>query len=167
MGAKELRAITVFILMIIFLMMLIVNLKVYDRVILSVLILYLYFVFVTTVLIRSPFDGDHAALTFFWSYKKAFIEGEKFFKYEILENIILFVPIGMALATLFRKGKAFLICLLFSAGFSISIEVMQYMLKVGLAELDDVFDNTLGALLGYLIVFFLIRPFVLKKNKTR
>lgn len=164
-GAGELRAITVFICLLLFLICLISDIKVYDRIFLCVLILYMYFVFVTTVLIRLPFDGDHANLTPFWSYKKALMEGKSFFQAEIIENIILFIPIGMALAALFRKGKALIICIIFSGVFSASIEIMQYLLKVGLAEFDDIFNNTMGAFLGYLVVFLLILPFMSRRKK--
>jgi glycopeptide antibiotics resistance protein len=35
--------------------------------------------------------------------------------------------------------------------FSISIETLQFLLETGVSDIDDVFFNTCGAILGYLI----------------
>ena len=40
---------------------------------------------------------------------------------------------------------------LISFSFSVFIEATQLFLKLGLAEFDDIFENTIGALLGALI----------------
>ena len=37
-------------------------------------------------------------------------------------------------------------------GISLSIEVMQYFFHRGFAETDDVMHNTLGCIVGYMIV---------------
>ncbi len=85
----------------------------------------------------------------FWSYKKWFA-GNWAFGREILYNIAMFVPIGFFLGALLNNRKnglpfACLVGLFLSA----TIELLQMFFKRGLCELDDVFSNTLGTMLGY------------------
>lgn len=73
-------------------------------------------------------------------------------------NIILLVPMGFLLPIVvyqMRKVEmrwwhmalvAFII--------SLSIEATQYILSIGEAETDDVISNTLGAVIGYLLITF-------------
>jgi len=132
--------------------------KVIDRILLSVLVIYLYLIFLSTILMRSNSGAHKAMLQPFWSYREAI--SKPYFRFEILENMILFVPAGLLLKLYNRNNgrkQSFLrsmICLiLFSAG----IETLQYFLKVGLCEFDDVFNNTLGGMAGYGIGSFAIK----------
>ena len=43
--------------------------------------------------------------------------------------------------------------LMIGMGISVSIEAMQYFFHRGFAETDDVMHNTLGCILGYLLVY--------------
>ena len=65
-----------------------------------------------------------------------------------LLNILLFVPIGLLAGFGFRtitwKGVA-----LFGFCFSVLIELLQFTLKRGLCEVDDVIHNVVGCMLGY------------------
>lgn len=59
----------------------------------------------------------------------------------------MLMPLGLILPT-FKKislKQIFLIALLFSAG----IETAQFITGRGLMEFDDVFNNTVGAVVGY------------------
>ncbi len=62
-------------------------------------------------------------------------------------NVFVFVPFGFMLpwAAKFKLWQTVLIGL----SFTVSIETLQYFLGVGLCEFDDVFNNTLGTVLGY------------------
>lgn len=66
-------------------------------------------------------------------------------------NILMLMPMGFLLPCLhqkFRKlGSIFLIALIFSA----AIEITQYFTGRGLCEFDDVFNNTLGACIGFIM----------------
>lgn len=67
----------------------------------------------------------------------------------VLLNIALFVPLGFLLPLLskpFRKWYAAL-----GAGFSVSllIELSQFFTGRGMCDVDDLFTNTLGAMLGW------------------
>lgn len=68
-------------------------------------------------------------------------------------NAVLFYPAGLLLGGMmpqkwsFRRGMLYTV-LVFML-FSLSIELCQYFLQLGTAEIDDVLHNTLGAGLGY------------------
>jgi glycopeptide antibiotics resistance protein len=69
--------------------------------------------------------------------------------------VLLFVPLGLLIATAGRRLGA-VVGLGF--GLSIVIEVTQYMLDNGrTADVNDVIENTLGTLLGWLVVLVVRR----------
>ena len=87
---------------------------------------------------------------FFWSYA-SWAQGKPGYGREILLNIALFVPLGYFLAAVLDGSDVKRFGLM-EAGLSlivsVSIEAVQYVDGLGLAEWDDVFNNVLGACLG-------------------
>lgn len=67
-------------------------------------------------------------------------------------NMLLFYPMGLLLASLLPSkrsaGRRGLFAALLAAVLSAGIEFCQYRYMLGLAEVDDVLHNALGALLG-------------------
>lgn len=65
---------------------------------------------------------------------------------EILGNILLFVPLGLCMRRYGQGnyGKTILTALLLST----VVELLQYTLNIGTFELDDIINNTWGAILG-------------------
>lgn len=97
-------------------------------------------------------------LQIFWSYREVIFNHNQFILWQIIWNIIAFVPMGNALYYLLdrteyshggdRKRKFYkvvLSCGIFSAG----IELIQLFFRIGLFEFDDIVHNTLGAVIGY------------------
>ncbi|WP_183772113.1 VanZ family protein [Catenibacillus scindens] len=41
--------------------------------------------------------------------------------------------------------------------FSSAIEILQFILKKGLFEFDDIFHNTLGGIIGWAVVVLILR----------
>ncbi len=75
--------------------------------------------------------------------------------FEPVSNILLFVPLGILLATL---GWPLLAVVGLGLGVSVAIEVTQYVLNQGrTADVNDLIENTLGALVGWLVAIA-IRP---------
>ncbi len=68
----------------------------------------------------------------------------------VVGNIALFVPLGMYLQV-FRKRKKILPCVALACAISVGVEILQFILGIGAADIDDVLLNTLGALLGILL----------------
>lgn len=75
--------------------------------------------------------------------------------FEMLANIMLFIPIGLVLPYSFKKIK-WRQTVLIGFAFSISIEVMQLVLRRGCFDIDDLIHNTLGCLIGVLLYMALV-----------
>ena len=69
----------------------------------------------------------------------------------LIGNILLFVPLPSLLYFLV-KVKSFKNIFLFSLFFSVAIEFIQYIFKRGVADIDDIILNSLGALIGFLVI---------------
>ena len=114
------------------------------------LILYLFFILFITMMYRET-GNSRAQLELFWSYRQ-FLSNSRM-RYEILNNIWLFVPFGASIGTYAAEKKRYqyvLIPVLLSA----LIEVLQYLLGIGLCELDDVISNSLGGIAGFALAGF-------------
>lgn len=66
-----------------------------------------------------------------------------------LLNIAMFVPLGVLLPLAARPFRRWYGTLAAGAGTSLAIEALQYLLQRGSADVDDLFCNTLGTMLGY------------------
>lgn len=113
-------------------------------------IIYLFLVYFN----RIPFSKPQLHLDLFWSYRVAF-DGLSIrqisYAREILLNILVYLPLGMMLVVLISRHSV-LYSLLIGLSMSIGTEVLQYISKRGVAELDDVLDNGLGLILGILAI---------------
>ena len=69
-----------------------------------------------------------------------------------IANVLMLMPVGFLVSCIgvMDYKKAVLTGLLVSG----AIETSQLLLKKGLFEFDDIFHNTLGCLVGYLIYRF-------------
>jgi glycopeptide antibiotics resistance protein len=65
----------------------------------------------------------------------------------MIDNSIVFVPLGLLLSTGFRQAT-FWRKLSFVFFFSLTAEVAQYVLAIGTTDITDVIMNTLGGLFG-------------------
>ncbi|WP_408070403.1 VanZ family protein [Butyrivibrio sp. JL13D10] len=82
-----------------------------------------------------------------------------------IENIIMFIPMGMLLPAAFKIFRNPLICIVSCVIMSSLIEHTQFLFKLGFAEIDDVVTNTLGGAIGWIIWGFLY-AFVLFFHKS-
>ena len=67
----------------------------------------------------------------------------------IILNILLFIPFGYLLPSLFPRLRWWQVVLL-GLAFSLCIELLQLITKLGYADVDDLINNTLGAAIGWL-----------------
>lgn len=89
-------------------------------------------------------------LELFSCYRRIIIQHDNSMLVSVLENILMFVPIGFALSVIFKKHRV-IIPLLISFSLSLCIEICQLLLHSGVFELDDLFNNTLGAVIGIIL----------------
>ena len=119
------------------------------------LILLVYFLFFAEEFGRTTRPQDTYAYNLepfkeirrFWVYRD--VVGLKSFLLNVIGNIVGFVPAGFFLPIVSRRSKkwynTFLICFLFS----LSVETVQLVFKVG--SFDDIMLNVTGAVLGYIL----------------
>lgn len=126
------------------------------------MLVFIYGVLSQTILGRTIMARD-AKLELLWSYRAALALTEEgvnvtdaFLFAEILLNVLLFAPFGALLPFLapevFGRRSVILdtMCTAAVAGAcSCVIELSQWRFHLGLFELDDIMDNTIGAALGY------------------
>ncbi|MBS3957497.1 MAG: VanZ family protein [Clostridiales bacterium] len=75
----------------------------------------------------------------------------------IAGNIVMFVPLGLLLPLLFRRLRSAGALAWRVALISIAIEVLQLPTRVRATDVDDVFLNVAGALIGYSVFLLLQR----------
>ena len=102
-----------------------------------------------TILNRTPGNYE-LILTPFATFTAAQQQPELY--REMLMNVFLFFPLGLTLSNALprkwhRWGRIFLTALV-GCAFSVGIEYAQYRYALGMAEVDDVICNTLGAFIG-------------------
>lgn len=74
----------------------------------------------------------------------------------LLGNVILFLPFGL-LPIFLRQLKSKRKFLIVSIATVLSIEILQFVLQVGMADIDDVILNLLGAIIGYSFYYAIIK----------
>ncbi|MCI8327901.1 MAG: VanZ family protein [Lachnospiraceae bacterium] len=83
----------------------------------------------------------------------------------LLGNVVAFLPFGFFLPTLSQKNRSFFYVTLVSFDFSLLIECIQLLSKVGSFDVDDMILNTLGGSLGFLC--FMVAKKWMKKNEEK
>ena len=66
---------------------------------------------------------------------------------EIILNCIFFIPFGLLLNVNFKK-PGFLPKLAIIVGFSLVVELIQYILAIGASDITDLITNSVGGILG-------------------
>ena len=110
---------------------------------------YMILLIYLTTLIR-PAGIHELKLIPFWSYK-AIMNGTTVLIQEHIMNVAVFIPIGFLASIIFNGLKWWMIVLIGTV-LSIMIELMQYFLSRGFCETDDVIHNTLGCLIGVVLL---------------
>ena len=106
----------------------------YIRIILTVL----YIVFILWITVFSRKTGTERI------FKGLFWEIQMGYWNNIVQNILLFIPLGF----LVGGKRAIIIGLLLTIG----IEATQYVFKLGYCEVDDVINNAIGVVAGTLLL---------------
>lgn len=87
-----------------------------------------------------PFQKETLSIPIVWTWKSA------------LDNVLLFLPLGLSTAKLFEKKRY----LILGTVISVLVEVAQYLFYLGVFETEDIICNTFGFLLPH-FVFYLMK----------
>lgn len=130
----------------------------------AVFLIYIIVVLGATLGIRSTGFESSTNLQLFSSYKEAWNGFSKVEWRNIILNILMFVPLGVLLPLMFNKCRTFWVTYVIGFLGTVFLEVIQLITKRGIFEIDDIFNNTLGCIIGFGIIMILISYFINKKN---
>ena len=111
---------------------------------------YLFIVACSTIICRGrpAFEFERLEITPFWTYKAVLEHTPGVSVWDIVLNVVLFVPLGFLLKLLYPNLKLWKMVLI-AIGCSMFIETNQYFFEKGIAQIDDVMHNVIGAMTGW------------------
>ena len=135
------------------------KLKISKILLWTIFIIYIIIVMGATLVDRVS-GYESVNLHLFSSYKDAYNSFSIGEWRNLILNILMFVPIGILMPLLFNKFQQWYITYLVGFVATLFIEILQFISKRGIFEIDDIINN----FLGYGIVMFFISLFKKKKS---
>src|SRR5271168_4424860 len=124
-----------------------------NRVAAVLLILSIYVLFIFDLaLLQFPSRNPPPNFIPLHSIVADWTAGGRGFVVNFVGNLVAFMPIGLIPLLARPRGTTALHVALFCLGLSAMIEVVQYFSGRRVADVDDLILNTLGGLLGYLML---------------
>lgn len=123
------------------------------------MLLLLYFLFFSEEYGRTVHYTDYQynftlfrELSRYIKYRE--VVGMDYFLINVVGNVVVFMPFGFFVPSLFKKKQrnvlAFFIITALGFLFSLAVETVQLVTKVGCFDVDDLMLNTIGVALGYI-----------------
>lgn len=138
------------------------------------IIFALYIFFLLYFLIFSEIYGRSGVMQEYHYNLTPFQEIERFWRYReqlgwmsyinLFGNVLIFVPFGF-IEPLASKKRSFWATLVDGCLVSLSVEIFQFVTKVGRFDVDDLMLNTTGVALGYLC--FLVWNAIRRRYDTK
>ena len=113
------------------------------------LTVYLCFVVELTLITREAGSRVGVSLEIWGTYAP-----DLYARCWMIENILLFIPLGVLLPVLLGKMRNAGWMALVAFGLSITIETIQLITSRGFFQVDDIWLNVLGALVGWCLVVY-------------
>lgn len=129
-------------------------------------ICYMVVVLGVTLLDRGGHWQNNKMMPLFYSYKDAWVNFSATSWRNIILNICMFIPFGFLLPSGISFFRRFWKTYFAGLIFTVFIEGVQMLLSRGIFELDDIMNNTVGAMIGYGI-YALINFVILKRKKNQ
>ena len=127
------------------------------------IILYILFFMYLCLMIWEIFIGPYRSYSGVRRYNlypfktiKEFIFNTTKYNFQVIfinliANIITFIPLGFFISLFFRKSYNLINTVLSCVIIIICIEISQFILNVGVLDIDDIILNTVGCILGFVI----------------
>ncbi|MCJ8009811.1 VanZ family protein [Lederbergia wuyishanensis] len=125
---------------------------------------YVIMVIGVTFLNRDSYYPGGINLSFLSSYKEAWYSFSARNWQFVYLNIIMFVPFGILFPLLHSRFQKAVWTIGVAALFTLFIESIQLITGYGVFEVDDLFNNLLGAIIGYEIIMGFI---TIRKNRIK
>lgn len=114
----------------------------------SLFAIYLAAILYLTLLNREQEPERMAWLTLFGSYRRAWEESHEFILWGLIDNVIMMIPFGALLPWLSRRFRL-VHTLAVSFVLTMVIESTQYLTRLGYFDVDDIWNNLWGTVIGY------------------
>ena len=153
----------------------VIDKKMLRKIAAVVFVIYIFVVLYITLLGRTGHQELHISLVPFWSYWvmlrgvfralcqcdwRGVMQEVKFIGYptwsSLALNILLFVPLGMLTPIVIKSFGSLKKNFIFAFLLSLSIEILQIITKKGWFDVDDVINNTLGTVIGFILYLGII-----------
>ncbi len=112
----------------------------------------------------NEFAARQCNLQLFLAWREAYQRFTLQIWLNVLLNIALFVPLGVLLPLLWKPFRKWYAALGAGFGVSLLIELAQLFTGSGMCDVDDLFTNTLGAMLGWCAAMLVLA--LHQKNRT-
>ena len=112
----------------------------------------------------TPFGTNYNLIPFrsIGEQLKHFTEG--WARFNLLGNIIPFVPFGFLLPMIFEKTNSLIRVLIVGFSFILFVEVFQFFTRLESFDVDDIILNMFGIFIGYFLAIFVMRKQILMKK---
>lgn len=140
----------------------------WGKIILSLMLVgYLFIVISATILRKAGNFRREYNLHLF----RAWLEAWNNFSVKnwgnVLLNVALFAPLGALLPLLWKKFRKWYITIPIGFGTSLAIELVQLAISRGICDVDDLFANTLGTIVGFFCIMAILALFNEKGRKLK
>lgn len=126
---------------------------------------YIIMVIGVTLLSRGEYFHGSVNLHFLSTYREAWNDFTLRGWQQIIFNIIMFLPLGVLLPLMNERFHKIIWSMGFALGFTAFIESVQLITGFGIFEIDDMFNNVLGALIGYGIIMAILTAFKVRSYR--
>ena len=129
---------------------------------------YVFILLYRTVIGREPIYDPLSEVWQGWTISRRRWTG---LDYQVIGNILMFIPFGALLLLGFEKlsastKKAIVCAAAVSFGYSLFIETLQLVTKRGTFQISDLVFNTAGGTIGA-IIYIIIKHIITKKRSSK
>lgn len=129
---------------------------------------YVYILLYRTVIGREPIYDPLSEVWQGWTIFRRRWTG---LDYQVIGNVLMFIPFGVLLLLGFEKlsattKKAIVCTAAISFGYSLFIEILQLVTKRGTFQISDLVFNTVGGTVGA-IIYIIIKRIITKKTQFK
>ena len=128
---------------------------------------YLIIVIYATMLRWSGFFHREWNLHLFRAWREAWNNFSAKNWANVLLNVAMFVPLGFLLPLLGKPFRKWYVTIPAGFGASLAIELLQLAMGRGICDVDDLFCNTLGAVIGFFFVMTVLSLLREKGKRTK
>ena len=108
---------------------------------------YLFIILYLTLIHRTP-DHPQTIAPLFYELRLIIRTQDTWSIIDSVRNLLMLMPFGFMISEIFPKFRNIIKIALIAFAFSVFIEITQFITARGTCQMDDIMNNTLGAVVG-------------------